>query len=364
VELGTKRMREHLAHDFFPDGCFSERCPSSYMVIGYRDPRNLARLLVSDPAERARADDLRGPLERSLDFYLGILPPDGVIPAINDGGRNPLPPAILRDGPELFGRSDLGWAAAHVLGAGPKDEGVEPAIRSVHFPASGFTAMRSDWSKDARYLLINHGPYAGGHSHADALSFELHGFGRPLAIDSGIGETYDDPLHTSWYVHSRAHNMLTVDEEDCDRAAGVGTDVVWKSSDRFDHFAATHRGYEASKGIVHRRHIVFVKPDYFVVYDVIECKAGLAERSLEWNLHLTVPPDVQTGPGLAVELSEPWARALKKGWASVIGIPGYGGKHQAEIDWLIYRSKIARGETKTLGVVLVPFAHERPAVRI
>ena len=364
VKLGAQRMSEHVAHDFFADGCFSERCPSSYMLIGYRDPRNLARLLADDPSQRATADQLRGPLERSLNFWLGVLPPDGVLPPINDGARSRMLPAILQDGPDLFGRRDLAWAKKHVLGAESKDDGTEPAFRSVHFPASGFTVMRSDWTKDARYLLINHGPYGGGHSHADALSFELHGFGRPLAVDSGIGDTYDDPLQTAWYVHSRAHNMLTFDGADCDRVAGVGTDVAWTSTDRFDHFAATHRGYEASKGIVHRRHIVFVKPDYFVVYDVIGSKPGAKECGVEWNLHLTVSPDAHEGPGLVVEPSEPWAREMSKGSASVLDIAGFEGKNQAEIDWLMFRSRLNPGETKTLGVLLVPFAHERPAVKI
>jgi hypothetical protein len=376
VELGARRLREHVAQDFFPDGCHSERCPSSYMLIAYRDPRNLALLLSRDPTHRKLADGLRAPLERSLDFWLGVLPPGGVLSGINDGSRSPMQPAILQDGKDLFGRSDALWVKRHVLGikSGGGDDASsaadEPKRRSVHFPASGFTVMRSDWSNaDARFLLINHGPSGGGHSHADALSFEFSAFGKALAIDAGIGETYDDPLHASWYVHGPAHNMVTVDGADCDRAAAAGTDVAWTSNERYDHFAATHRGYEASKGIVHRRHVVLVKPaGYVVVYDVITSRPGAAAaHALEWNLHLTVPPDASAGPAVVVapaaaQEGAAWERKLSKGWASVLGIPGYEPKHQAEIDWLRFESSVQPGQTRTLGVLLHPFAGERPAI--
>jgi hypothetical protein len=379
VKLGTQRMLEHLAKDFFPDGCHSERCPASYMIIAYRDPRNLARLLSRDSTESELAKKLRAPLEKSLDFWLGILPPDGILPGINDGSRSPMLPAIFQDGYDLYGRGEMMWVNQHLLGAPPEHESstsagatsaasttaasvIEPAFKSIHFPASGFTAMRSDWNKEARYLLINHGPYAGGHSHSDALSFELNAFGKAMAIDAGIGETYDDPLQLSWYVHSRAHNMLTIDGEDCDRAKAQGVDVAWTSNEEYDHFAATHHGYEASKGIIHRRHILFVKPDYFVVYDVIECKAGAGERWLEWNLHLTTPPDAKTGPALLVKQADHWAISMDKGSASVLGIDGFGGKHQAMIDWMKITAPIRAGETRSIAVLLYPFAKTRPEI--
>src|SRR5205823_2554089 len=162
-------------------------------------------------------EKLRAPLERMLNFWLGILPPDGVVPAINDGSRSNMPPGVLQDGFDLFGRRDLLWAKKHVLGVETKGEGIEPVFKSVHFPVSGFTAMRSDWSKEGKYLLINHGPWGSGHSHNDSLSFELNAFGTAMAIDSGLGVTYDEPAYLTWYRTSAAHNMITVDGEDLDR---------------------------------------------------------------------------------------------------------------------------------------------------
>jgi hypothetical protein len=339
LDLAAQRMFEHSQKDFFADGCFSERCPSSYNIIAYRDPRNLGVLLSRDDSKRALVDKLTPQLEAQVNFLTHVVAPDGFIPGINDGARAKLLKPIA-------------------------DRRAANAEPSAHFAPSGFTVMRSDFTKDARYLLINHGPYGGGHSHADTLSFELHGHGQALAIDSGLGDTYDDPLWSSWYVHAKAHNMLTVDLENPDRAAATGTDVAWTSNERFDHFAATHHGYEKSKGIVHRRQVLFVKPNYFVIYDVIDGSAAKEPHSVEWNLHPTVALDKKTGPGLIVAPSEEWARHSEQAWASVVGIPGFDDKNQTQIEWLRFTNRINPGEKRNLAVLLFPFTGPRPDVTL
>jgi len=360
VTLATTRMLEHTDKDFFPDGCHSERCPSSYMGVVYRDPRNLAKLLSEDPSQSALAEKLRKPLERSLNFWLGILPPDRIVPAINDGSRSRMPPATLQDGFDLFGRRDLLWAKQNVLSLQTTDAG-EPSFTSIHFSVSGFSVMRSDWSHDARYLLINHGPWGSGHSHDDALSFELNAFDTAMAIDSGLGVTYDEPEYLTWYRKSAAHNMITIDGEDLDRKAAEGKDVVWQSDQRLDHFAATHHGYEASKGILHRRHIVFVKPDYFVVFDRIDATSATAKHSVEWNAHLTVPADA--GPGLIVESADQWTASREKAIASIMGVRGFSGLY-GQVEWLKLTRTIEPRTKITSAVLLFPFADARPQVRI
>jgi hypothetical protein len=311
ARLGIERLAEHAERDFFDDGCHSERCPSSYMLVAYRDIANAAKL--------SNDERLLQPLERMRGWFAQTLPPDRFLPAINDGSRAPIPIDVA------------------------------PVEHSVSLPASGFTVMRSGQT----YMLINHGSYADGHTHDDALSFQLHAFGWPLAIDSGIGLTYDDPLHRTWYVTPEAHNMLTVDGVAIDRRAAEGKEVIWQSDARLDYFAATHHGYAAA-GIVHRRQVMFVKPDYFIVYDVVRADA---ERSLTWHLHTT-------GPGLHVAESDEvsWSRTRGKGMASVAGIAGFDAAH-AEVDWMRLRSSVSPGGTKALAVLLYAFESAPPNVR-
>jgi hypothetical protein len=227
---------------------------------------------------------------------------------------------------------------------------------SVHLPESGFTVMRSDWTPDARYMLINHGPAGGGHSHADSLSFQLHAFGQAMAIDSGIGYTYDDPNHRAWYNRSRAHNMLTVDDDDLDRKAAEGRNVVWASLQRLDYFAGSHHGYEASKGIVHRRHIAFARPDYFFVYDLARSTSD-DEHSLDWNIHTT------SDRLAVVRSSTEWTSSVASGPASVRGIRALGGDY-ADIPWLRFTQLIGPQRSESLGVVLYPFAEKKPQISV
>lgn len=374
AQQGVERIREHAEQDFFADGCHSERCPASYMMIAYRDPRNLAQLLEGREDYAGLSARLRAPLERTLNWYLYTLPPDGIIPGINDGSRARLAPSVLLDGARLYGRQDMRWAARHILGnAGTKadaaDGGTMPQQRSVHFAPSGFTAMRSDWTPQARYLLVNHGPM-GGHSHRDALSFELHAYGRPLLIDAGLGRTYDDPLHKTWYQTARAHNMLVVADSDPNRRVAQGQQVLWSTGERLDYLAATHQGYQETHGVTHRRHFVFMRPNYFLIYDVVVSAPTAGEHSLTSYLHATVPLNRMgagfaspSGPGLVALPSSPdWKPATGRGMASVRGIPGFA-QDNAEINWVSFNGKTQRTAPATLGVLLYPFREQRPQLR-
>src|SRR5204862_35412 len=83
-------------------------------------------------------------LQRTLNWYACMLPPDRIVPGINDGSRVAFPDALVRDGEKLFGMNMRAEART------PND----PV--SFSFAPSGFTAMRSSWTKDALYMLVNH----------------------------------------------------------------------------------------------------------------------------------------------------------------------------------------------------------------
>jgi hypothetical protein len=369
--LGARRLAEHLERDFFPDGCHSERVPSSYMLTAYRDPRNLAYMLEDRPQDARLTKRLRDPLQRTLNWYLYALPPDGFIPAINDCARLKMPAALFDDGQTMFGRMDMSFAKQKLLNATDASDPVdEPERRSMCFRSSGFTFMRSDWTPGACYMLINHGPSGGGHSHKDALSFQMHAYGQAMAIDSGIGYTYDDPKHGSWYKRTMAHNVLMVDDQDLNRASAQGKEVISTSLAKLDFFAATHHGYEASRGIVHRRHVAFVRPDYFVVFDQVTSIAD-ERRSLSWNLHATLQMAPFAGgfasagsPGLLLlPARSDWKASQSKGVACVRGIAGFD-RDYADIPWLRFDGSISAHSTTSMCVLLYPFNSRRPDVAI
>ncbi|HWB52688.1 MAG TPA: heparinase II/III family protein, partial [Tepidisphaeraceae bacterium] len=190
ADVAIERLTEHLQKDLYADGCHSERVPSSYMLTVYKDIRNVAAL--------TGRQDLNEPLDRMLHWFMQTLPPDEVLPGINDGSRQRMPKRLLAEGSKKF---------------------PDARKKSVCLRPSGFTVLRGDGTPNSIYMLVNHGPPFGGHTHKDALAFEMHAHGMPMAIDSGIGRTYDDPLHEPWYVTPAAHNMLEVVGAKLDRDA-------------------------------------------------------------------------------------------------------------------------------------------------
>ncbi len=69
VRMGSERIEQHVDADFFPDGCHSERVPSSYMLVAYRDPRNLAALL----RDRPEYADISGRIQPKLAADSGMV---------------------------------------------------------------------------------------------------------------------------------------------------------------------------------------------------------------------------------------------------------------------------------------------------
>jgi hypothetical protein len=370
VSVGLRLSQEHVDRAFYSDGCDSERCPASYMRLVYADPRNLAHLLINFGGYEAEANALRLPLERSLDLWTYLMSPLGTQPAVNDAGRSRFDARILVDGGQAFSRPDMRWVSRNLLGASIPDAGDPPDRTSVDFRPSGFAVMRQDWTRDSPYMVINYGEYSGGHSHADILSFELFAYGKALAVDAGIGTSYDDPLHTTWYRTSRAHNMLLFDDADLDRRAAVGEKPIWRHLEGLDYFSAEHRGYR-SRGFRHRRHFLFVKPaaadssvhPYFVVYDAYA--ATRSGRQVSFMVHSPVPMQREgrgltstESPGLLI--GTPDTVNIDQG----IGMAHLGGisnSARRPIGWASLDRESVGGDTpEDLPVLLYPFKTEMP----
>lgn len=86
------------------------------------------------------------------------------------------------------------------------------------YPDIGWAMIRSSWQDNATLLAVKSG-YTWNHAHPDAGSFILLHGGKPLIIDSG-NCSYSRREYTTYYRHSRAHNVILVDgqaqhPEDC-----------------------------------------------------------------------------------------------------------------------------------------------------
>lgn len=365
-EVGITRLVEHVQRDFYEDGCHSERAPTSYMGIAYRDPRNLMTLLSAAGVESELVKQFGTRLEKVLEWWMLATNPLGGLPALNDGGSRGLPVSNLREGAALYDRPDFLYVADRLASGVDETEGKTPAVTSVHLEPSGAAVLRSGWQRDDNYMFINYGTHGGGHTHSAALDFELLGLGAPLALDAGIGHTYDDPLHRPWYTTAKAHNMLVVDGANVDKRAARGRDVLWHSDGRLDLFAATHGGYQKSHGLTHRRAVAFIKPDVFVVFD--SCVAEKDGQTLSWFFHsptdLTIGAAgrVQSAAGPGVLLQEAWPDQLSgvREGRGMCSLAQFGGR--AEIDWIAYDKATVAGDDNRFAVLMMPFAKAPPEV--
>ena len=364
LRLGLQRMTEHLQQDFFPDGGHSERAPRNYTLATYLTYRNLDYLLTAYGIRNDIGELIHSSIGRTIDWWISMLAPTGEVPAVNDSHRGLFPTRILRDAEERLGNSQ----ASGILDAlfGEKKDGSKalPEYTSRHMPASGFSVMRTDWTKDALYLAVNYGAYGGPHTHHDLLDFELYAYGKPLAVDAGIGLTYDDTLYVPWYKSSRAHNMVVVNDSDIQREGIQGENIRWASTRSLDFFAGEHRGYERF-GTHHRRQIAFVKPSYwFVLDDLTSSRTG---DTLSWYFHS--PGELVqsatgfagiSGPGLRIlPAGNPGGIRAGKGWAasSTVRVPG----KTEEIPWIRFDQTSSKDSVRQFAILLAPFRHQGDA---
>jgi hypothetical protein len=266
-------------------------------------------------------EDLAFWLAKMYDLMAYLVRPDGTFPHVNDGSIYWDSTELGRAG-EAHGRGD--WV---YVGTGG-ERGTCPKDTSIGFPNAGLYVMRSDWTRDARYLLLDAGPYGGHHGHEDKLSVQLSAFGQPFVIDSNA-YTYDqnDPFR-DYFVSSQAHNTVLVDGKSQVRRWNTENrlpykappaDATWISRPGFDYVSASYAdGYgefnmrrpSDSEGgtshilrdVTHTRQILFVKPDYWVIVDELES----VERHDYQVLFHTVPEVApQALPGNRVILQVP-----------------------------------------------------------
>jgi hypothetical protein len=254
-------------------------------------------------------------VSQMLEYVLHLSRPDGSLPLVgdDDGGRalafSRSDYSSYRDGLScgavLFGRSDFKYAAHSFCEEtlwllGQDSFNVFESLNgrpsnALHrfYPESGCFIQRSDPGPAASHLVFdcgNLGMLSGGHGHADALSFTLFAQGTELLIDPGTSVYNCAPQWRDYFRSTRAHNTVVVDG--CDQSTPAGT-FSWKhkAGSRLldsrnlpgvDYIDGEHDGYALDRDIVHRRRLLFVRPDYWIVLDQLE---GRGQHTFDFLHH-------------------------------------------------------------------------------
>lgn len=172
--------------------------------------------------------------------------------------------------------------------AQPREEATEALSKTCLYPDIGWAMMRSSWQDDATLLAVKSG-FTWNHAHPDAGSFILFHGGKPLISDSG-NCSYSRREYTSYYRHSRAHNVILHDgqaqlPEDCghgDRGVvheGQVAHLMDLAGIRYVLADAT--GPTSWKFSRNYRHVLWVDDVILIVDDIRAHEPG----QLEWLLH-------------------------------------------------------------------------------
>ena len=285
-KLATDTLYAQLAQQVYPDGAqFELSTGYQYVALAsflqvYRTAKRSGMELPADYAQRLAA-------MYRCDLYLAE--PDWRLPDLNDGSRRSVLDSLAVGAREVASDDPvLQWAAS-----GGK-AGTPPTTTSTLFPYAGWMVMRSGWQgADERYALLEAGPYGYGHQHEDKLNLIVYGYGREHISDAGYYD-YDASDWRRYVLSTRGHNTIRVDGQDQHRAGLHGTyvtkdavtDLTWQTNNALDYGAGVYAdgyGPERMTKVTHRRELVFVKPDYFLVVDELE---GEGEHQIESLFHL------------------------------------------------------------------------------
>ncbi|HZI17556.1 MAG TPA: alginate lyase family protein [Pyrinomonadaceae bacterium] len=328
-ETGLRVLAAELERQVRPDGTYFEQASYYQRYTADFCLHLLALAARNEDGGRGESSSaVARRLEPLLDHLMHVTRPDGraTLYGDDDGGRlAPLDsrPAddfrpALSTGAVLAGRGDYKFVAGELAeetfwllgpeGASRFDqlEAREPAEMSRAFPDGGVYVMRDGWGAGASYMLVDCGPHGAlscGHSHADALSFELVARGRALVVDPGTYTYTGSAAERDRFRSTAAHNTLVLDGRPSSEPAGPfswhavarARARAWISRPRFDYFEGEHDGYERPPApATHRRAVLFLKGDYFVVRDHVDGE-GAHRAELRFQLAPGPAPAIEGG---------------------------------------------------------------------
>jgi hypothetical protein len=339
VKTGVRKLNRLLDDFFYPDHSYIELCYFG-ILKDWVDSLNLMK-----KSNIAVPEGFKKKLEAAFEFPMYMYKPNFKYPSVNDeySVEDPqqIPPspdyydALLKLAADTFHRDDMKYVAS--CGR----EGKPPEYTSYHFPYGGFYVMRTDWTPQARYLVFDGGKNAGGHNHADKLSFELYAYGNTLITDTGCGGPWASKWRSEYFVATPGQNTIMVDDKSqvandplfeipslmgntpWRKITDKPLDNTWVSTENFDfaesayadgyairgcaRIQENHIDYEITRTddpkrkqelqaqryplippekrvkVTHRRNILFAKPDYWIMSDIL---TGEGEHKIESLLHL------------------------------------------------------------------------------
>jgi len=295
-EWAVGAMMKFWEDEMYPDGASKELCP------GYQGSNraHMGRMIrVARLNSIALPDMLLKDFEEGCLYPMRIMLPNMALPDFGNtwGGR--LSSNMFAGMLEFCPRAEFEYFASG--GA----RGQRPDFTSVALPWSSVYVMRTGWSKDDLCLVFDAGPLGKDHYHEDKLNFVCYAYGSHLVDEVGT-YSYTKNKWRSYFQSSAAHNVVLVDGlvQNRIKAGPRTTDKPladnWASSAEFDFVSGEYSegwGPELRKDVTHRREIFFVKPDYWIISDLLTANgAGSGAHLFELLFHFFPVREPQVEP--------------------------------------------------------------------
>ena len=316
---------EGIDRELLEDGCHIHRSFSYHLTFIQRPLSMLGMATKLDELERLPSGFIDR-IRKAMEAFVAVSTPVRSTPGINDDWTSSISYNRLLD---LGGR--LLDEPGHTYLSTETADGSAPPFLSRLLPSAQLVVMRSDWTRDANYLLFNVSP-DGGHHHPCTLSIQVWSGGSPLLIDPGVGHYYTgerEISRRSWW-----HNCPTLGPVNLpdDLAPRV---LHYEASDELVYAVGCIQ-WNVSDGCPpaeFRRHVLFIEKSCWLIYDEFE---NLPKGPAIWeNLHFA-PGEVEaseegdsywTVSGENANLS---VNTVARGWTNSIEMGArwlsYGGK--------------------------------------
>ena len=405
-QLGWSILEENIDQQFFHDGmCVEQATFYHHFTLGFYLQAVLLRKINNKPI----SEKILSVIEKALDASMHLTQPNGRLPAIGDidNARSLYFNAdhswdfrgFLSLGAVLFHRPDFKHSSSGIceellwLCDEPSLEKFEamkstiPLETSKALSSSGYYVMRTAWENDSHHLCFDCGVIAAGlhegdvpsaaHGHADALSFSLSVFGKPILVEGGF-YTYFGPL--VWHRHFReeiAHNTIKMGEH---KQAEFCGRLTWKSviSPKLqywrqeDNLQAVCGEIVYDKDTSHRREILLIASKFWVLSDRLQ-STGQNEKAIAYfHFDSSVALEIDHGKkqifacsgdtGLLIQYFEEYeveARRGEEGLGPEAGwqAEGYGFKKPT---WVLSFAIPLSQKTVLFPLLLLPWKEGKP----
>ena len=325
---------------------------------------------LAEHADEPLSQAYRRRLSSMVDYLMGVLRPDGLMPQCGDADDGRLHIFTRYDGWVRQDPGHLFAPAAMMLNRRAwLDQAGEDGAWEAYWwgyetaqdmaakspPPAAFSlfedAGHAVYRDDLVYLLVTNSIVGtkgfGNHKHNDQLAFEFHTDGAALFVDPGSHVYTADPDSRNLFRSTEYHNALEIDGTEQNETnpewifrmmdSGRPTHLSFERDERTVEYRGRHVGYERlDNPVIHDRAFRLFPDDRALL--IADTVFGYGDHTLRWHFHadpeICVRPDSASGSGIA--FLEHGSRTF--GLASLERVPvlsatgyyspGYGAKRQ------------------------------------